>query len=485
MAPTERAQEPADVRDAGPARRGDRARRRSDPTDFAAELTAAREAASREAASAANRVERRRDSGTSELEATGGLERSDRTRDVGAVSRELEALDPALRAALERVIARMRAEYGHEVTLVEGVRSPERQAALYAQGRTTPGPVVTWTIASRHLTGRAADLMVDGGWTNMEGYERLQRIAAEEGLQVLGMRDPGHVELPEGRGASRPWQSAAHASDVASRVAQRPAGLAQVARVAEVASVARVAEPAAVARPAAVAQVAAVAVPGAAARLHTAGGDARGESGAQRDGGARREAAPVVADANAGERPTVLALAPESGGTLARLAEVRAAESVNGADPLAHIARVEQVKEAAGPRAPTVLTLRVDDGMGGEDRIRLDLRGSSLGATMDVRDAGLAERLGSTVNELRRALEQRGLTADRLQVRVSGAEVSEGARVAAATLDRDAARFSSSQHTPQRNPDESPAGERHAHPERRDAHDPHSDRQRRDARRQA
>lgn len=33
----------------------------------------------------------------------------------------------------------------------EGVRTPERQKQLYAQGRTKPGPIVTWTLKSNHF----------------------------------------------------------------------------------------------------------------------------------------------------------------------------------------------------------------------------------------------------------------------------------------------------------------------------------------------
>ncbi len=35
--------------------------------------------------------------------------------------------------------------------VVEGVRTAARQAELYAQGRTKPGPVVTWTLHSKHI----------------------------------------------------------------------------------------------------------------------------------------------------------------------------------------------------------------------------------------------------------------------------------------------------------------------------------------------
>lgn len=49
--------------------------------------------------------------------------------------------------------------------VIEGVRTPERQKALYAQGRTAPGPIVTWTLNSNHFInsktgyGHAVDLL--------------------------------------------------------------------------------------------------------------------------------------------------------------------------------------------------------------------------------------------------------------------------------------------------------------------------------------
>jgi len=42
--------------------------------------------------------------------------------------------------------------------VVEGSRTQERQNQLYAQGRTAPGPIVTWTLESKHITGDAVDL---------------------------------------------------------------------------------------------------------------------------------------------------------------------------------------------------------------------------------------------------------------------------------------------------------------------------------------
>ena len=154
---------------------------------------------------------------------TASVEAADLSSNVASVDtidRSMEHLHPTLRSKVGRVIERMRSEHGHEVELMEGYRTPERQEHLYAQGRTRPGPVVTWTRDSRHAQGRAADLRVDGGSSDPSAYERLQRVAQEEGLRTLGMKDPGHVELaPQGGWNSR--------------------GVAVVARVARVAEVAR------------------------------------------------------------------------------------------------------------------------------------------------------------------------------------------------------------------------------------------------------
>ncbi|MCU0634953.1 MAG: M15 family metallopeptidase, partial [Gemmatimonadaceae bacterium] len=122
---------------------------------------------------------------------------------VTAAERSLEGLSPDFRARLERVIERMRTDHGHDVQLVETTRSPERQAWLYAQGRTRPGQVVTWTQHSAHLSGDAADVIIDGQWRNDRAYGRLHRIAEDEGLRTLGARDPGHLELPAGLRAAR------------------------------------------------------------------------------------------------------------------------------------------------------------------------------------------------------------------------------------------------------------------------------------------
>src|SRR5690606_38735901 len=91
---------------------------------------------------------------------------------VRKVDRDLDELVPEFRKRLERVISRMESEFGHQVTIVEAVRSQERQNYLFEQGRSRPGQVVTWTKNSNHLTGRAADVLIDGTYDNAAGYAR-------------------------------------------------------------------------------------------------------------------------------------------------------------------------------------------------------------------------------------------------------------------------------------------------------------------------
>lgn len=125
--------------------------------------------------------------------------------DPARPSRSLEGVHPELIQRMERVVERMWNEHGHRVELVEGYRTQVRQDHLYAQGRSRPGQVVTWTRNSAHTRGHAVDVKVNGGWSDLEAFKRLQIIANEEGLRTLGMRDAGHMELPRAVAAANPF----------------------------------------------------------------------------------------------------------------------------------------------------------------------------------------------------------------------------------------------------------------------------------------
>lgn len=73
----------------------------------------------------------------------------------------LAGVHPELKAVVERAIQITTVDFG----VIEGVRSEARQRALYAQGRTKPGKIVTWTLRSNHFIqpstgyGHAVDLV--------------------------------------------------------------------------------------------------------------------------------------------------------------------------------------------------------------------------------------------------------------------------------------------------------------------------------------
>lgn len=55
---------------------------------------------------------------------------------------KLDGVHPGLKSKITQVLGAM-AILGHPMKVVQGVRTVEQQAALYAQGRTAPGPIVT------------------------------------------------------------------------------------------------------------------------------------------------------------------------------------------------------------------------------------------------------------------------------------------------------------------------------------------------------
>ena len=321
--------------------------------------------------------------------------------DRNAVERDLKRLDPVFRKRLERVMDRMQKEFGHDVSIVETVRSKARQDALFAQGRTAPGPVVTWTRQSKHLKGQAADLIVDGTWKNPEGYAHLALIAKQEGLRTLGARDRGHVELPTDLRVSeqtlnallsdlQPEDGAAVPQVRADLNPEREnlSNASAMARVADVAQVARVATVAAVAK------VATVARPGGASGSAASGNDIASPL-------AVSGAAPMAGTPNA---DSVRVIAPSM--------------AVNMADRISHLMDL-QATQAAKPL--TSVLLRMDDVSGIEDQIRIDTRGTSVDARLGLGNAQQAAAITDRLGELREALERRGLSAEGVRIQAPGA----------------------------------------------------------------
>lgn len=124
--------------------------------------------------------------------------------DVAHASRNWGQLDAEFMQRLLVVFKLMKERHGYDMVLIEGYRSPERQASLFEQGGH-----VTQAAAnmSYHQYGLAADsaFFRDGKvviserdpWA-MQGYRLYGEIAAQVGLTWGGnwkLQDYGHVEL--------------------------------------------------------------------------------------------------------------------------------------------------------------------------------------------------------------------------------------------------------------------------------------------------
>ena len=109
--------------------------------------------------------------------------------------KKMEGIDESLRQVILLAIQITPVDFG----VLSGLRTVDEQRALYAQGRTKPGKVVTYTMKSDHLTGRAVDLGAYDKGIYIPGnnakelvlYDRIA-IAMKESARQL------HVDLTHG-----------------------------------------------------------------------------------------------------------------------------------------------------------------------------------------------------------------------------------------------------------------------------------------------
>jgi peptidoglycan hydrolase-like protein with peptidoglycan-binding domain len=111
---------------------------------------------------------------------------------------------PEVQAKADLLIE-MAGTVGMDIRITEGYRSPERQNELYAQGRTTPGKIVTWAKAgqSYHQSRKAFDVCFVGSepYPNDDTkWKRLADIGKSIGLNPgyyfpQGKKDSPHFEV--------------------------------------------------------------------------------------------------------------------------------------------------------------------------------------------------------------------------------------------------------------------------------------------------
>ncbi len=126
---------------------------------------------------------------------------------------KLKGVHPDLVAVLHEAIKRSPFDFA----IVQGVRTQAEQNALYEQGRTKPGPIVTWTRNSNHIPkadgyGHAIDFaaFVNGALTWDEKYypriaDTIIGVGLELGTPVESgaywkNKDWGHIELAQKEG---------------------------------------------------------------------------------------------------------------------------------------------------------------------------------------------------------------------------------------------------------------------------------------------
>lgn len=120
--------------------------------------------------------------------------------------KRLEGVNEALVSVVRRAAKRL----PFSLFVVEGLRTRERQAELYAQGRTKPGKKVTWTLHSKHLEGKAVDLapLINGAieWADLSKFDAIAKAmkdaANEVGLTVRWGGDWDMDGQPRERGES-------------------------------------------------------------------------------------------------------------------------------------------------------------------------------------------------------------------------------------------------------------------------------------------
>lgn len=122
--------------------------------------------------------------------------------------KNLEGVHPLLIQVLKFSLIESPYDFG----IVQGVRNQKYQDDLYAQGRTKPGKIVTWTRNSKHLIqkdgyGHAIDfaVFIDGKITWDEKYYKsvadcILKIAKKEGINIesgayWNKPDYGHIEI--------------------------------------------------------------------------------------------------------------------------------------------------------------------------------------------------------------------------------------------------------------------------------------------------
>lgn len=116
---------------------------------------------------------------------------------MSSVCRSTNLLYPPFLLEMNKGIAKAR-EAGHEVHMFETFRTPERQDALYMQGRGTNGRIVTYSKGwqSWHQYGVAADIALkkNGQWSWDFSPSLISHYFAGLNIKWGGSQDGPHYQ---------------------------------------------------------------------------------------------------------------------------------------------------------------------------------------------------------------------------------------------------------------------------------------------------
>ena len=120
----------------------------------------------------------------------------------------IEMLNADFRPLVEKLLIELEREFKLQPIITDGKRTVEEQAKLYAQGRTEPGEIVTYTIyGSNHLKGLAVDIAFNNNgktyYLESEADWRKYGVIIRSidglawGFDLWGFDKP-HVQMKEG-----------------------------------------------------------------------------------------------------------------------------------------------------------------------------------------------------------------------------------------------------------------------------------------------
>ena len=130
---------------------------------------------------------------------------------------KIDTLEPDFKAQIKQLLAQLETVTGYKWVAVQGRRTIAEQNALYAQGRTAPGKVVTNAPggSSAHNFGLAADIApIHNGDVWWEAPRTLFQALADM-AQGMGLTagfyfhtifDPDHVESPRWKEQQALWE---------------------------------------------------------------------------------------------------------------------------------------------------------------------------------------------------------------------------------------------------------------------------------------